>query len=85
MLMLNTLYMTVCPPVPVFLVHRTNCNNISSILGGGVKGVIIKTEETTYQAILCTQKLNDWWKLDFFLNKLSDFYKTRLKKSKKIC
>ena len=33
---------------------------IQLLIGGGVKGVIFKTEETTYQAILSSQKLNDW-------------------------
>ena len=41
------------------------------MLGGGVKGVIFKTEETTYQAILSSQKLNDWWKLEISIFKFT--------------
>ena len=34
-------------------------------------GVIFKTEETTYQAILYSQKLNDWWKLEISIFKFT--------------
>ena len=31
-----------------------------TIYANDIKGAIFKTEETNYQAIVCSQKLNDW-------------------------